>query len=63
MRWFEQFRMAMLMLFRRQAETERLNQEMQFHLEQQVNENIAHGLSPDEARSAALRMFGLWHSA
>jgi len=58
MRWFEQFRMAMLMLFRRQAETERLNQEMQFHLEQQVNENIAHGLSPDEARSAALRMFG-----
>jgi predicted permease len=58
MRWFEQFRMAMLMLFHRQAETARLNQEMQFHLEQQVNENIAHGLSPDEARSAALRMFG-----
>jgi predicted permease len=58
MRWLERFRMAMLMLFRRRAETARLNDELQFHLEQQVAENMAHGLSPDEARSAALRAFG-----
>jgi predicted permease len=58
MRWIEQFRMAILMLFHRNSETERLNQEMQFHLDQQVTENIANGMSPDEARSAALRTFG-----
>jgi hypothetical protein len=58
MRWLERFRMAMLMLFRRQSETARLNDELQFHLDQQVKENIARGLAPDEARYAALRAFG-----
>jgi hypothetical protein len=58
MRWLERFRMAMLMLFRRKSETARLNDELQFHLEQQVAENIAHGMTRDEARSAALRAFG-----
>jgi predicted permease len=45
-------------LFRRQSATTRLNDELEFHLEQQVAENIAQGLSADEARSAALRTFG-----
>jgi predicted permease len=58
MRWLERFRMAMLMLFRRQTASARLNDELQFHLEQQVKENIASGLNPDEARYAALRTFG-----
>src|SRR5579864_52531 len=58
MRWVERFRMAMLMLFRRKSETERLNQELEFHLEQQIAENIANGLEPEEARLAALRLFG-----
>src|SRR6266699_6342775 len=58
MRWIVRFQIAMIMLFRRQDETARLNQEMQFHLEQQVAENIANGMSPDQARSAALRIFG-----
>ena len=58
MRRLEQFRMAMLMLFRRKTETARLNDELQFHLDQQVKENIARGLSPEEARYAALRAFG-----
>jgi predicted permease len=58
MRWFERFRMAVLMLFRRQSETARLNDELQFHLEQQAAENVANGMSPEEARSAALRRFG-----
>jgi predicted permease len=58
MRWFERFRMAALMLFRRQNETARLNDELQFHLEQQINENIANGMHPKQARSAALRKFG-----
>ena len=58
MRWFERFRMAMLMLFRRKAQNARLNDELAFHLDQQVKENIARGLAPDDARYAALRAFG-----
>jgi predicted permease len=58
MRWLERFRMSLMMLFHRPAATARLNDELEFHLEQQIAENIAHGLSPDEARSAALRGFG-----
>jgi len=58
MRWVERFRMAMLMLFRRKAETERLNRELEFHLEQQIAENISHGMAPEQARFAALRLFG-----
>jgi predicted permease len=58
MRWLEQFRMALQMLFRREAEAARLNDELQFHLDQQFKENIAQGLSPEEARTAALRTFG-----
>jgi len=58
MRWMEQLRMKAVMLFRRKAATVRLNQEIQFHLEQQVVENLAAGMEPAEARSAALRLFG-----
>ena len=58
MRWLERFRMAMLMLFRRKTQNARLNDELAFHLDQQVKENIARGLAPDEARYAALRAFG-----
>ena len=58
MRWLERFRIATLMLFRRQQQTVRLDAELQFHLDQQVKENIARGLSPEEAHYAALRTFG-----
>ena len=46
------------MLFRRRNENARLHREIEFHLEQQMTENIAQGMPPDEARSAALRRFG-----
>jgi predicted permease len=58
MRWLDQLRMAMLMLFRRKTETARLNDELGFHLDQQIKENIAGGMAPEEARYAALRKFG-----
>ena len=58
MRWLERFRMATVMLFRRQQQTVQLDAELQFHLDQQVKENIARGLSPEEAHYAALRTFG-----
>ena len=46
------------MLFRRRKAAAHLEQELQFHLEQQVAENLAAGMEPAEARSAALRLFG-----
>ena len=58
MRWWEKFQMAMLMLFRRGSEKQRLSNELQFHLEQQIAENLGRGMTPEEARFAALRMFG-----
>ncbi|HET9100478.1 MAG TPA: permease prefix domain 1-containing protein, partial [Acidobacteriaceae bacterium] len=50
--------MAVSMLFHRKTETQRLNDELQFHLQQEIAENMAQGMSKDEARSAALRAFG-----
>lgn len=58
MRWAQRFRMAVLMLFSRKSEKDRLNTEVQFHLDQQIAENIGGGMAPDEARAAALRLFG-----
>src|SRR5262245_19337586 len=37
---------------------EELNEEVRFHLEREIEENIARGMSPEEARLAALRSFG-----
>jgi len=45
-------------LFRREGIAKRLDDEMQFHLDQQITENIAAGMSREEARYAALRIFG-----
>jgi predicted permease len=58
MRWFERFRRSLLTLFRRRDETARIDDELRFHLEQQIVENAAKGMDPQEARSAALRVFG-----
>lgn len=58
MRWFFQLRMRLQSLFQRGRQTARLDHELQFHLERQVAENIAAGLSPADARAAALRTFG-----
>jgi predicted permease len=57
MRFFEKSRMRLQMLHRGR-EAKRLNAELEFHLEQQTAENIAAGMSPAEARFAALRAFG-----
>jgi predicted permease len=58
MRFLEKIRMRLQMLFRRSRESDRLNAELEFHIEQQTQENIAAGMSPEEARYAALRAFG-----
>lgn len=58
MRWLHQLRLRIKMLFQRSAASQRLENELQFHLERQVAENIEAGMSRDEARYAALRTFG-----
>jgi predicted permease len=50
--------MKITMLFRRKRAQARLDQELAFHLEQQAAENVAKGMSREEARLAALRLFG-----
>jgi hypothetical protein len=45
-------------LFHRHRSARRLDDEVQFHLEQQIAENIAAGMSREEARYAAMRAFG-----
>lgn len=58
MRWLDRMRMQFEMLLRRGRANGRLDAELQFHLDQQIAENIAGGMDPDEARYAALRSFG-----
>jgi predicted permease len=45
------------LLWRRRV-AEQLDDELQFHLEQQIAENVAAGMSEEEARYAAMRSFG-----
>lgn len=58
MRWMNQLRMQFLMLFRRNRAATHLDDELTFHLDRQIAENLAAGMSPEEARLAALRSFG-----
>jgi predicted permease len=58
MRWTETIRLWLRgVLFRRQ-EHRLLQEEMEFHLDALIAENLAAGMSPDEARYAAMRAFG-----
>ncbi len=46
------------MLLRRRLAGAQLDAELNFHLDQQIAENLAAGMAPEEARRAALRAFG-----
>ncbi len=50
--------MRLKMLFARRAAAARLDEELHFHLEQAIAENLRAGMTPSEARCAALRAFG-----
>jgi predicted permease len=56
--WTERFWLRLQTLLHREDVTQRLDDEIQFHLDQQISENIAAGMNPEEARHAALRTFG-----
>jgi putative ABC transport system permease protein len=58
MRWLDRFWMKIWMLLHRGEAGRRLDEELQFHLDRQIAENVAVGMDPDEARCAALRSFG-----
>ncbi|HKA00129.1 MAG TPA: permease prefix domain 1-containing protein, partial [Candidatus Solibacter sp.] len=45
-------------LVRRERIESELDHELRYHVERQIAENIARGMSPENARSAALREFG-----
>jgi len=51
MRWYQRF-------FRRELAEKRLDDELRFHLEKQIERNIAHGMNPEEARRRARLEFG-----
>src|SRR6184192_1136715 len=56
--WARRFWLRLQTLFRRNRSTQRLNAEIQFHLDQQVAENLAAGMSREEAHYSARRVFG-----
>ena len=45
-------------LFRNRSLEQELDEEVREHVEMQVEENLRKGMSPEEARYAALRSFG-----
>jgi len=45
-------------LFRKNRVEQELDEELRFHLEKQIEQNIAQGMSAEDARYAALRQFG-----
>jgi predicted permease len=58
MHWPRKLWMSLQSLFRRDRLTRQLNDEIRFHVDQQIAENIAAGMSREEARHAAMRAFG-----
>src|SRR5258708_7460661 len=55
MRWTRLFRLRLRSLFRRNRVEQELDEELRYHFDRQVEENLAAGMSPDNARYSALR--------
>jgi predicted permease len=58
MRWDAVFRLRVRSLFRRSAVESELVEELRYHLEREMDRNAAAGMTPEEARFAALRAMG-----
>ncbi len=54
-RWFYKVRLRLRTLFRRSQVERELDEEFRYHLEQRVEQEIARGLAPEEARRIAVR--------
>src|SRR5580704_12754127 len=53
--WFYTVPLRVRSLFLRNRVERDLDDELQYHLEKRIEENIAHGMTPEESRAAALR--------
>jgi predicted permease len=51
-------RLRLRALFFKSRMEQELEEELRFHLEKEIEQNLAHGMSQEEARSAARRTFG-----
>src|SRR5262245_40231655 len=57
-RWLYIVPLRLRSLFRRDHVEQELDEELRYHLERQIEEHIAKGMAPEEARYAALRAIG-----
>jgi macrolide transport system ATP-binding/permease protein len=57
-RWFHTLLLRFGLLFRRNQVDQELKDELRDHIEQQIKENLAIGMSPEDARYSALRAMG-----
>jgi putative ABC transport system permease protein len=58
MRWIYKLPLRFRSLFRKSRAEQDLSDELRFHLEKLTEENVAKGMTPEEARYAALRELG-----
>jgi predicted permease len=58
MRWIHKLLLRIRSLFHRDDVDREMEQELSFHMEQQIATHIAAGMLPEEARYAAMREFG-----
>src|SRR5262245_26590321 len=56
--WFYIVPLRLRSLFRRRRVEQELDDELRYHLERQIEEYLAKGMTPEDARSAALRALG-----
>src|SRR5258708_8083130 len=58
MRWLRSISYRLRNLFRKDQVERDTDQELRFHLEREIAEHVSDGLSPEDARRAALLEFG-----
>jgi hypothetical protein len=58
MRWLYKLLLRLRSLFRKGHVEQELSEELRFHLEGLIGEKLAVGMTPEEARYAALRELG-----
>src|SRR5499426_2494337 len=56
--WFYTVPLRLRSLFRRNQVEQELDEELRYHIERQIEEHIAKGMTPEEARYTALRAMG-----
>src|SRR5262249_51768231 len=56
--WFYTIPLRLRSIFRRRRVEQELDEELRYHLERQIEEHIAKGMTPEGARNAALRAMG-----